>query len=165
VTGRGELGRILAENQRYVEAFDRSALTSSPLRGVAIVACMDARLDVEEALGLRTGDAHIIRNAGGLATDDVIRSLIISQHVLGTDEVVVIGHTGCGLLGADEAAIRTQLAAATGQELSIDLGSFDDLDVAVRASVERLRSHPWIKPLGIHGLVFDVETGALREIA
>jgi carbonic anhydrase len=165
VTGRGEYGRILAENQRYIEAFDRSALTSSPLRGVAIVACMDARLDVEEALGLRTGDAHIIRNAGGLATDDVIRSLVISQHVLGTHEVVVIGHTRCGLLGADETALRDSLAAATGQRLDIDFGSFDDLDAAVRSSVERLRSHPWIKPLDIHGLVFDVDTGGLREIA
>jgi carbonic anhydrase len=159
------LDRILAENRRYIDAFDRSALTSSPLRGVAIVACMDARLDVEEALGLRTGDAHIIRNAGGLATDDVIRSLVISQHVLGTEEVVVIGHTRCGLLGADETAIRESLAAATGQRLDIDFGSFDDLDVAVRSSVDRLRSHPWIKPLAIHGLVFDVDTGGLREIA
>jgi carbonic anhydrase len=165
VTGRGEFGRILAENQRYIEAFDRSALTSSPLRGVAIVACMDARLDVEEALGLRTGDAHIIRNAGGLATDDVIRSLIISQHLLGTDEVVVIGHTRCGLLGADEVAIRERLAAATGHDLDIGFGSFDDLEATVRSSVERLRSHPWIKPLAIHGVVFDVETGGLREIA
>jgi carbonic anhydrase len=165
VTGRGEFARILAENRRYIDAFDRSALTSTPLRGVAIVACMDARLDVEEALGLRTGDAHIIRNAGGLATDDVVRSLVISQHVLGTDEVVVIGHTRCGLLGTDETALRESLAAATGQRLDIDFGSFDDLDAAVRSSVERLRSHPWIKPLAIHGLVFDVDTGGLREIA
>ena len=165
MTGRQEFDRILAENQRYIDAFDRSALTSSPLRGVAIVACMDARLDVEEALGLRTGDAHIIRNAGGLATDDVIRSLVISQHLLGTGEVVVIGHTRCGLLGADETAIRATLAAATGQRLDIDFGAFDDLEAAVRSSVERLRSHPWIKPLGIHGLIFDVDTGGLREIA
>ena len=165
MTDHGEFDRILAENQRYIDSFDRSALTSSPLRGVAIVACMDARLDVEEALGLRTGDAHIIRNAGGLATDDVIRSLVISQHVLGTVEVVVIGHTRCGILGADETAIRDSLAAATGQRLDIDFGSFDDLDAAVRSSVERLRSHPWIKPRAIHGLVFDVDTGRLREIA
>ena len=84
----GEYARLLAENQRYTEAFDRSALTAAPLTGLAIVACMDARLDVEEALGLRTGDAHIIRNAGGLVTDDVIRSLIVSQQLLGTDEIV-----------------------------------------------------------------------------
>ena len=94
---RREYARLLAENARYTEAFDRSALTAAPLSGLAILACMDARLDVEEALGLRTGDAHIIRNAGGLATDDAIRSLIVSQELLGTDEIVVIAHTGCGL--------------------------------------------------------------------
>src|ERR671924_1986544 len=93
-----EFERLLAENARYVEAFDRSALTAAPLSGMAVIACMDARLDVEEALGLRTGDAHIIRNAGGLATDDAIRSLIISQQLLGTDEIIVIEHTGCGML-------------------------------------------------------------------
>src|SRR5258708_14917455 len=111
----GEFARLMAENQRYQDAFDRSALTAAPLTGVAIIACMDARLDVEEALGLRTGDAHIIRNAGGLATDDAIRSLIVSQERLGTDEVIVIGHTGCGLEGADEAEMRDHLAARTGR--------------------------------------------------
>jgi carbonic anhydrase len=91
----GEVDRILAENLRYAESFDRSALTAAPLRKVAIVACMDSRLLVEDALGLRPGDAHIIRNAGGLATDDVIRSLIVSQQgLLGTNEIVVIQHTG-----------------------------------------------------------------------
>jgi carbonic anhydrase len=164
VTDRGEFGRILAENERYTEAFDRSALTAAPLSGLAIVACMDARLDVEEALGLRTGDAHIIRNAGGLATDDVIRSLIISQQLMGTDEIAVIGHTRCGLLGADEAAMRDRLVASTGQDLDIGFGSFDDLEATIRASVERLRSHPWIKRAAIHGLVFDVGTGRLHEI-
>ena len=103
---RGEFDRLLAENARYAESFDRSALTAAPLHGLAIVACMDARLDVERALGLRTGEAHIIRNAGGLVTDDVIRSLIVSQQLLGTDEIIVIGHTGCGLLNADEDALR-----------------------------------------------------------
>src|SRR5215217_4122704 len=107
----GEYERILSENRRYVDAFDRSALTAAPLSGLAVLACMDARLDVEEALGLRTGDAHIIRNAGGLATDDAIRSLIVSQELLGTDEVLVIGHTGCGLEGADDASIQDDLTA------------------------------------------------------
>ena len=108
MTDRGEFRRILSENERYTESFDRSALTPAPLSGLAIVACMDARLDVEETLGLRTGDAHIIRNAGGIATDDVIRSLIVSQQLLGTDEIVVIGHTRCGLLDADETALRAR---------------------------------------------------------
>src|SRR5207344_77169 len=109
VSDRGEFGRILAENERYTESFDRSALTAAPLSGLAIIACMDARLDVEETLGLRTGDAHIIRNAGGLATDDAIRSLIVSQERLGTQEVLVIGHTQCGLEGADEDQMRDRL--------------------------------------------------------
>src|SRR5262245_58529906 len=113
--GEGEYDRILRENRRYVEAFDRSALTAAPLSGLAIIACMDARLDVEETLGLRTGDAHIIRNAGGLATDDAIRSLIVSQERLGTDEVLVIGHTECGLEGTDEAAMRASLTGRTGR--------------------------------------------------
>ncbi|MFL5668567.1 MAG: beta-class carbonic anhydrase, partial [Chloroflexota bacterium] len=119
MTDRGEFGRILAENERYTESFDRSALTAAPLRGIAIVACMDARLDVEETLGLRTGDAHIIRNAGGLATDDVIRSLIVSQTLLGTDEIVIIGHTGCGLERADEPAIHAKLVQSSGVDLGI----------------------------------------------
>jgi carbonic anhydrase len=110
----GEYARLLAENERYTETFDRSALTAAPLSGLAIVACMDARLDVEETLGLRTGDAHIIRNAGGLVTDDVIRSLIVSQQLLGTNEIVLIEHTGCGLHGADADALRSRVAAAAG---------------------------------------------------
>jgi len=164
VPDRDEFGRILAENERYTESFDRSALTAAPLRRIAIVACMDARLDVEETLGLRTGDAHIIRNAGGLATDDVIRSLIISQTLLGTDEIVVIGHTRCGLQGADEAAIHAQLAGSSGVDLDMGFGSFDDVETSVRASVERLRAHPWVRTTRVHGLVFDVATGRLLEL-
>jgi carbonic anhydrase len=163
--GVGEYERILEENRRYVEAFDRSALTAAPLSGLAILACMDARLDVEETLGLRTGDAHIIRNAGGLATDDAIRSLIVSQERLGTDEILVIGHTRCGLEGADEDEMRDHLAARTGQRLDLAFGSFGDVESSVRAQVERLRTHPWIRPVPIHGLIFEVETGRLVEVA
>jgi carbonic anhydrase len=163
--GFGEYRRILAENRRYIEAFDRSALTAVPLSRLAIIACMDARMDVEEALGLRTGDAHIIRNAGGLATDDAIRSLIVSQERLGTEEVLVIGHTGCGLEGADEAAMRTSLQDRTGQQLDIDFGSFPEVEGSVRSQVERLKAHPWIREVPIHGLIFDVATGTLTEVA
>ena len=155
----------MAENDRFAEAFDRSKLTAAPLSGLAIVACMDARLDVEEALGLRTGQAHVIRNAGGLATDDVIRSLIVSQQLLGTNEIVVIGHTRCGLLDVDEDALRDRLAAESGQDLDIDFGAFHDLRTSVEGSVERLRTHPWLKPVTVHGLIFDVGTGRLEEIA
>ena len=105
-----EFARILAENRRYTDAFDRSALTAAPLSRLVIVACMDARLDVEESLGLRTGDAHIIRNAGGLVTDDVIRSLIISMELLGTEEIVLIEHTRCGLHDIDEDALDESLS-------------------------------------------------------
>ena len=160
-----EFDRLLAENDRYAESFDRSSLTAAPLRRLAIVACMDARFEVDVALGLRTGEAHVIRNAGGLATDDVIRSLIVSQQLLGTDEIFVIGHTGCGLLGADDDALRERLTAATGEALEVRFGSFDDLEASVRASVKRLRTHPWLKRGLVHGLVFDVATGRLREVA
>jgi carbonic anhydrase len=162
--GFGEYARILAENRRYVEVFDRSALTAAPLSGLAIIACMDARLDVEETLGLRTGDAHIIRNAGGLATDDAIRSLIVSQERLGTQEVLVIGHTQCGLEGADEDQMRDHLVARTGQSLDLSFGSFPDLEASVRAQVAVLRAHPWVRPVPIHGLIFDVVTGRLIEV-
>ena len=157
--------RLLAENDRYAESFDRSALTATPLRGLAIVACMDARLDVENALGLRTGEAHIIRNAGGLATEDVIRSLVVSQQLLGTDEIVVIGHTACGLLNADEDALRDRMTAATGERLDMGFGSFHDLEASIRASVEILRTHPWLKRVPVHGLAFDVATGRVEVIA
>jgi carbonic anhydrase len=161
----GEYARILRENRRYVDAFDRSALTAAPLSGVAVIACMDARLDVEEALGLRTGDAHIIRNAGGLATDDAIRSLIVSQELLGTDEVLVIGHTECGLERADEDALRAGLRDRTGRDLDVAFGSFADVEASVRVQVETLRRHPWVRPVPIHGLIFDVATGRLIEVA
>ncbi len=164
MSARSEFDRLLAENERFTETFDRSALTAAPLRRMAIVACMDARLDVEEALGLRTGDAHIIRNAGGIASDDVIRSLIVSQQLLGTDEIVVIGHTACGLLGADETALHAHLAYTTGHQLEMTFGSFDDLTHSIRASVERLRTHPWLKRVPVHGLIFDVATGRLHNV-
>lgn len=163
-----EYARLLAENRRYTDAFDRSALTAAPLSRLVIVACMDARLDVEESLGLRTGDAHIIRNAGGLVTDDVIRSLIVSMELLGTEEIVVIEHTGCGLDGVDEPALRTRVAENTGLPLDAvptTFGGFGDLEGNVRAQVAILRAHPLLRPVPVHGLVFDVSTGRLYEVA
>lgn len=163
-----EYARLLAENERYTEAFDRSALTAAPLSGLVIVACMDARLDVEETLGLRTGDAHIIRNAGGLVTDDVIRSLIVSMELLGTNEIVVIEHTRCGLHGADEGDLRARAAATAGVEgddVPITFGAFEDLEANLRAQVAILREHPLIRRVPVHALVFDVATGRLHEIA
>lgn len=163
-----EYARLLAENRRYTEAFDRSALTAAPLSRLVIVACMDARLDVEESLGLRTGDAHVIRNAGGLVTDDVIRSLIVSIELLGTEEIVLIEHTGCGLHGVDEAALRARVAANSGlppDQIPVAFGGFGDLDANVRAQAEILRGHPYLRRVPVHGLVFDVSTGQLHEVA
>lgn len=166
--GGSEYARLLAENERYTEAFDRSALTAAPLSGLAIVACMDARLDVEETLGLRTGDAHIIRNAGGLVTDDIIRSLIVSQQLLGTNEIVVIQHTGCGLHDVDEDALRERLAAAVGvtaEDIGMEFGGFTDLATSVRTQVAILREHQLLRRVPVHGLIFDVATGRLHEVA
>jgi carbonic anhydrase len=162
-----EFDRLLEENRRYAETFDRSALTAAPMSGLVIVACMDARLDVHEVLGLRTGDAHVIRNAGGLVTDDVIRSLIVSMELLGTREIVVIEHTGCGLHGVDEVALRERVAATSGRAadtIDIDFGGFDDLTTSVRAQVGVLREHPLLRRVPVHGLIFDVATGRLEAI-
>ncbi len=159
-----EYSRALAENERYAAQFDRSSLPLPPGRKLAVLACMDARLTVEDVLGLRTGDAHIIRNAGGLATDDAIRSLIISQQLLGTEEVIVIEHTGCGMLTFRDDEVRRDLAARTGSEVDLPLHAFDELEANLRSQVTRIRSHPWIKDVPVHGLVYDVESGRLREV-
>lgn len=167
-TAGEEYARLLSENQRYTEAFDRSALTAAPLSGLVILACMDARLDVEEALGLRTGDAHIIRNAGGLVTDDVIRSLIVSMELLGTTEIIVIEHTRCGLHGADEAVLRERAAATAdvaADDVPVVFGAFEDLESNLREQVAILREHQLIRRVPVHGLVFDVATGRLHEVA
>jgi carbonic anhydrase len=165
VSERSEYERLLAENERYTETFDRSALTAAPLSGLAIVACMDARLDVGEALGLRTGDAHIIRNAGGLASTDAIRSLVVSQQLLGTREIVVIAHTKCGLHRADEAALRRRIEDSTGAATDMGFGAFDDLDAMVRRQVEILAAEGALLDVPIHGLVYEVDTGQLRPVA
>ena len=160
----GEYARILEQNERFVEAFDRSALTAAPLTGLAIVTCMDARIDVEDALGLRVGDAHIIRNAGGFASEDAIRSLVVSQQLLGTREIIVIGHTKCGLHRADEDDLRERVELATGHAVDLGFGAFDDLDAMVREQVEILRDEPSILEVPVRGLVYEVETGRLRPV-
>jgi carbonic anhydrase len=165
--GSTEFDRLMEENRRYAATFDRSALTAAPMSGLVIVACMDARLDVHEVLGLRTGDAHVIRNAGGLVTDDVIRSLLVSMELLGTREIVVIEHTGCGLHGIDQAMLRDRVAATSGRSaasIDIDFGGFDDLAATLRAQVRILAEHPLLRRVPIHGLLFDVATGRLEEI-
>jgi carbonic anhydrase len=125
---------------------------------------MDSRLTVEDVLGLRSGDAHIIRNAGGLATDDAIRSLVISQNLLGTEEVIVIEHTGCGMLTFRDEDVRADLAARTGADVELPLLPFPDLERNLREQVERIRTHPWLMSTSVRGMIYEVETGRLREV-
>jgi len=164
-TQSSEYARALAENQRYAAQFDQSSLPLPPGRKLAVLACMDARLTVEDVLGLRTGDAHIIRNAGGLATDDAIRSLVISQQLLGTEEVIVIEHTGCGMLTFQDHEVHQDLVEKTGTDIDLAFHAFPELESNLRSQVERIREHPWIKDVPVHGLIFEVESGRLREVA
>ena len=159
-----EYERALAENARYADQFDRSSLPVPPGRRLAVLACMDARLTVEDVLGLRTGDAHIIRNAGGLATDDAIRSLVISQHLLGTEEIIVIEHTGCGMLTFEDEPVRRKIASAQGVSVDLPLLPFSDLEANLRDQVRKIKNHPWVKDVPVHGLVYEVETGRLRPV-
>jgi carbonic anhydrase len=126
---------------------------------------MDARLTVEDVLGLRTGDAHIIRNAGGLATDDAIRSLVISQQLLGTEEVIVLEHSGCGMLTFQDEEVHRDLTERTGEDVDLAFHAFGDLKANLRSQIDRIRAHPWIKDVPVHGLIYEVETGRLREVA
>ena len=159
-----EFDRAIAENARYADQFDRSSLPLPPGRRLAVLACMDARLTVEDVLGLRTGDAHIIRNAGGLATDDAIRSLVISQHLLGTEEIIVIEHTGCGMLTFEDEPVRQKIARDQGVSVDLPLLPFPDLEANLRDQVRRIREHPWIKDVPVHGAIYEVETGRLRPV-
>jgi carbonic anhydrase len=164
-TSTPEYIRALNENARYAAQFDRSSLPLPPGRRLAVLACMDARLTVEDVLGLRSGDAHIIRNAGGLATDDAIRSLVISQQLLGTDEVIVIEHTGCGMLTFQDDEVHKDLVDKTGSDVDLAFHAFPNLEENLRDQVRRIQAHPWIKDVPVHGLVYEVESGRLREVA
>ena len=136
-----------------------------PAKHVAIVTCMDSRIDNFRIFGLDSGEAHILRNAGGLATDDMLRSLVLSQRLLGTREVVLMHHTNCGLHGVDEPALRAEIAAETGHAPPYPFGAFDDIDEAVRTAITRVREHPFLPHRDhVRGFVYDVETGHLREV-
>lgn len=156
--------RLIAHNGRYVGAFDRSLLTAAPRTGLAILTCMDARIDLAGALGIEIGDAHVIRNAAGLATDDAVRSLAVSQQLLGTRAIVVIGHTRCGLEKADEADLREKIEQSTGAATDMAFGSFANLESTVRAQVEILRGHPVLLDVPVRGLIYEVETGRMRAV-
>jgi carbonic anhydrase len=155
---------MLAVAAARAEQLAAPGMASQPRRKVAVLTCMDARIDPAQILGLEQGDAHVVRNAGGLVTDDAIRSLSASQRLLGTEEVVVVMHEGCGLLGASEDEFA-QTLQADGVLPTWRLGAFRDIETTLRQSVERLRLAPELTAHDqIRGLVFDPETGALREV-
>src|SRR4051794_6147410 len=157
---------LLRNAAQYADDFDKGDLPLPPAKKVAVVACMDARLDPQKVLGLGEGDAHVIRNAGGVVTDDEIRSLSISQRLLGTEEIILIHHTDCGMLTFTDDQFRDQLASDTGTAPEWDANCFDDLEGDVRESIARIRSSPFIpKKDSVRGFVYDVTSGRLNEIA
>lgn len=158
---------LLRANERYAQSFKLGHLPMPPARKVAVLACMDARLTVEQFLGLQTGEAHVIRNAGGIATDDALRSLIISHHLLGTQEFIIVNHTDCGMLTFKDEDLFNRLEKQTGTAVVAPLyfHAFSDLENNVRRQIERVRSHPWIpKQIPVRGFIYDVKTGRLREV-
>jgi carbonic anhydrase len=157
---------VLANNEGYAASFDKADLPLPPARKLAVVACMDARLSVTKALGLQEGDAHVIRNAGGVVSDDVIRSLAISQRLLGTEEIVLIHHTDCGMLTFTDDEFKASIEKDTGIRPEWAAEAFADLDGDVRQSIARIKASPFVpKKDAIRGFVYEVESGRLREVS
>jgi carbonic anhydrase len=157
---------LLQNNEAYAESFDKGDLPLPPAKGVAIVACMDARLNVHGMLGLQEGDAHVIRNAGGVITDDEIRSLAISQRLLDTREIILIHHTDCGMLTFSDDELKQQIQDDVGIKPHFPMESFTDLESDVRQSIARIQASPFIPHKdSVRGFVYEVETGRLREVA
>jgi carbonic anhydrase len=156
---------LLASNRAFAASVPARHVDLRPSRRLAIVTCMDARLDVFAALGLGTGEAHVLRNAGGAVTDDVIRSLAVSQRRLGTRDVMVIQHTDCGMQKLTDDGFRAELQTATGIAPAFAIESFRDLDANVRQSILRVRRSPFLEYRGrVRGFVYDVDTHLLREV-
>ncbi len=159
---------LLQANQHYAARFSLGHLHIQPARKLAVVACMDARLNVEAILGLETGDAHIIRNAGGVVSEDALRSLIISHHLLGTQEFMIINHTDCGMLTFTDQDLRQRLIRASGTAAVAPAAfhAFSDLQEHVREQIQKIRAHPWIPAsISVRGFIYDVRDGRLREVS
>jgi carbonic anhydrase len=155
---------VFSANRRYAERFHDADLPTRPARRLAVLCCMDSRIDLFAVLGLRNGDAHIVRNAGGLVTEDAIRSLALSHWALGTESILVIQHTRCGLHGLDEQALRARLRDEARAEPP-SFGAFADLRASVEKGVERLRESPLFAGVAVAGAVYDVDTGRLSRVA
>jgi carbonic anhydrase len=161
----GVIDQLVEANAHYAAAFTDPGMDARPARKVTVVTCMDARIDLPSVLGLELGDFHTLRNAGGVVTDDVLRSLTISQRALGTRSVVLIHHTGCGMLSVTE-DFRHELEAEVGERPTWSVEAFKDLDDEVRQSLRRVRNSPFLPHTDdVRGFVFDLATGRLREIA
>jgi carbonic anhydrase len=157
---------LLQRNEAYARQFSTGGLAAPPARNVAVVACMDARLNVYGLLGLKEGEAHVIRNAGGVVTDDVIRSLLISQRLLGTQEIMLIHHTDCGMLTFSDDEVKGAVQADTGLKPPFALEAFGDLETDVRQSIARIKASPFVpNKTSVRGFVFDVTTGRLNEVS
>ncbi len=156
---------LLGNAGQYAKKFDQGGLPMPPGKQVAVVACMDARLNVYGLLGLVEGDSHVIRNAGGVVSEDVIRSLAISQRLLGTTEIILIHHTDCGMLSFSDDAVKAQIEADTGIRPPFALEAFADLDDDIRQSIARVKASPFVPHKNVRGFVYDVEKGGLREVA
>jgi carbonic anhydrase len=156
----------LQNNEQYAASFDRGDLPAPPAKKLVVVTCMDARIDVHAVLGLDDGDAHVLRNAGGVVTDDTIRSLAISQRMLGTEEVMLVHHTRCGLMSFTDEEFARELERETGVAPGWAPGAFTDLEGDVRESIARVKASPFVPNTGsVRGFVYDVETGRLAEVA
>jgi carbonic anhydrase len=157
---------LLDNNAAYASKFDKADLPIPPGRKLAVLACMDARLDPAKMLGLEEGDAHVIRNAGGVVSDDALRSLAISQNLLGTEEIVLIHHTDCGMLTFTDDEFAQKLEDETGERPEWPVHTFKDLDQDVRDSIQKIRSSPFVpRADNVRGFVYEVETGRLREVS
>lgn len=158
--------QLVANNRDYVAQFDQGDLPMPPATKVVVLACMDARLDPARVLGLNEGDAHVIRNAGGVATEDAIRSLVISQRLLGTEEIILIHHTDCGMVTFTDGAVKDSIEADTGIRPHFALEAFPDAEADVVQTINRIKASPFVpKKDKIRGFVYEVETGKLREVS
>jgi len=163
----GTTDETLKANEAYASSFNLGHLPMPPGRKLAIVACMDARMTIEPMLGLKTGDAHIIRNAGGIVTEDALRSLLISHYLLGTQEFMIINHTDCGMLTFrdEELGARLEKQTGTAAVAPARFHAFPNVEENVRKQIQKLQSHPWIpKHVPIRGFVYDVKSGRLNEV-
>jgi carbonic anhydrase len=161
------IDEVLAANEKFANSFSYGNLTMPPKRKLAVLACMDARLAVDQVLGLRPGDAHVIRNAGGIVTEDAIRSLVISHYLLGTQEFMIINHTDCGMLTFKDDELRARVERETGTSpiTPSAFHAFTDVEENARKQLARLRAHPWVpRSVGIRSFVYNVSNGRLGEV-